>query len=53
MVFHDSVLHDMLNRRPASLEEIAEVPGVGAAKLQRYGKAFLEALRALPSPPAD
>ena len=53
MVFHDSVLHDMLNRRPASLEEIAEVPGVGAAKLQRYGKAFLEALRAMPSPPAD
>ena len=52
MVFHDSVLHDMLNRRPATLAEMAEVPGVGAAKLRRYGEAFLEAIRALPSPPA-
>ncbi len=53
MVFHDSVLHDMLDRRPATLEEMAEVPGVGSAKLQNYGKAFLEVLKALPPPPTD
>ena len=47
MVFHDSVLHEMLNRCPTSLAEIAEVPGVGATKLRRYGDAFLEALREL------
>ncbi|MYE00330.1 MAG: ATP-dependent DNA helicase RecQ, partial [Alphaproteobacteria bacterium] len=53
VVFHDSVLIAMLDRRPATLEEMAEVPGVGAAKLQRYGSAFLEALRGLSPPPGD
>ncbi len=50
VVFHDSVLHAMLDRRPATMAEMAAVPGVGAAKLRRYGEAFLEALRALPPP---
>jgi ATP-dependent DNA helicase RecQ len=31
--------------RPASLAAMAEVPGVGAAKLERYGAAFLEVIR--------
>ena len=48
VVFPDTALHAMLDRRPASLEEMAEVPGVGATKLRRYGEAFLEALRELP-----
>ena len=53
VVFHDSVLAAMLDRRPASLAEMAELPGVGAAKLQRYGQAFLEAIREMKSPPTD
>ena len=53
IVFPDSALAAMLDRRPASLEEMGEVPGVGAAKLRRYGAAFLEALRELPPGPAD
>ena len=53
VVFHDSVLIAMLDRRPATLEEMAEVPGVGAAKLRSYGAAFLEALRTLPPPAED
>ncbi len=53
VVFHDSVLIAMLDRRPATLEEMAEVPGVGAAKLHSYGDAFLEALRALPPPAVE
>ena len=48
VVFHDSVLAAMLDRRPASLAEMAGLPGVGAAKLRRYGAAFLEAIAALP-----
>ncbi len=48
VVFHDSVLAAMLDRRPASLAEMAAIPGVGAAKLRRYGPAFLEALQAPP-----
>ena len=31
--------------RPSSLRAMAEVPGVGAAKLERYGDAFLEVIR--------
>ena len=50
VVFQDNVLHAMLDRRPATLAEMAEVPGVGAAKLQRYGAAFLEALGRLREP---
>jgi len=53
VVFHDSVLAAMLERRPASLEELAAVPGVGAAKLRRYGNAFLEALGQLPPAAAE
>ena len=51
VVFHDAVLAAMLARRPASLDEMMAVPGVGAAKLERYGPAFLDLLRELPRPP--
>ena len=46
VIFHDSTLLGILQRRPASLEEMAEVSGVGQAKLERYGAAFLGVLRA-------
>jgi DNA helicase II / ATP-dependent DNA helicase PcrA len=41
VVFHDSVLHRIAESRPASLGELAEIPGVGPAKLERYGEAVL------------
>ncbi len=44
VIFHDATLRDMLARRPASLEQLLEVNGVGRAKLERYGEAFLEVL---------
>ena len=53
VVFHDSVLVAMLDRRPATLGEMAEIPGVGAAKLRSYGAAFLEAIRTLPPSTGD
>ena len=43
-VFHDATLVAMVNRRPSSLSEMGEVPGVGAIKLERYGAIFLEQL---------
>ncbi|GAB4273960.1 MAG: DNA helicase RecQ [Deferrisomatales bacterium] len=46
VIFHDATLREMAARRPSSLEELAEVPGVGRAKLERYGARFLEAIRA-------
>jgi ATP-dependent DNA helicase RecQ len=44
VIFHDSTLLDMLKRRPATLDEMAKVGGVGQAKLARYGEAFLGVL---------
>jgi ATP-dependent DNA helicase RecQ len=44
IVFSDKVLREMAARRPASPAELLDVPGVGPAKLERYGRAFLEAL---------
>lgn len=45
MVFHDKTLAQMLTRRPATLAELGEVSGVGDAKLERYGEAFLAVFR--------
>ena len=46
VVFHDSTLAAMAALRPRTLGEFAELPGVGARKLETYGPAFLEVLRA-------
>lgn len=42
MVFHDTTLHEMLIKRPSSLAEMAELTGVGTAKLNKYGQKFLD-----------
>ncbi len=44
IVFNDKVLREMVARRPGTPGELLEVSGVGPAKLERYGEAFLEAL---------
>jgi ATP-dependent DNA helicase RecQ len=46
IVFNDNTLAEMAARRPRDPEDLLEVPGVGPAKLQRYGEAFLEVIRA-------
>ncbi|HEX6839552.1 MAG TPA: RecQ family ATP-dependent DNA helicase, partial [Polyangia bacterium] len=45
-VFHDRTLAALARQRPATLDEMAAVPGVGPSKLAKYGAAFLDALRA-------
>ncbi len=49
VIFHDAVLHDIATLRPASLDELGRVKGVGASKLQRYGAQVLAALRLTPA----
>jgi ATP-dependent DNA helicase RecQ len=44
IVFGDKVLLEMVARRPGSQRELLQVPGVGEAKLERYGAAFLDVL---------
>ncbi len=44
VIFHDRTLIELAAARPASRTEMAEIPGVGDAKLTRYGEAFLEVI---------
>jgi len=44
MIFHDSTLQEMALLKPVTLEEFAEISGVGANKLDRYGAGFLAAI---------
>jgi len=46
VVFSDRTLADMAARSPRDREAFLEVFGVGAAKLERYGEVFLEAIAA-------
>ena len=44
IVFGDKVLLEMVARRPTTLHELLQVPGVGEAKRDRYGAQFLRVL---------
>ncbi|WP_143239383.1 DNA helicase RecQ [Agrobacterium rosae] len=44
VIFHDKTLIELAGARPTSRAEMAKVPGVGEAKLDRYGPAFLEVI---------
>ncbi|WP_019634666.1 ATP-dependent DNA helicase UvrD2 [Actinomadura atramentaria] len=41
VVFTDATLQAIAERAPGSLEELAQIPGVGRVKLDRYGDAVL------------
>lgn len=42
VIFPDRTLIEMAQTRPATLDEMARIGGVGAKKLESYGAAFLE-----------
>ncbi len=44
VIFHDATLVQMLRERPQTQDELAKISGVGAAKLAKYGEAFLDVL---------
>lgn len=44
VIFSDKVLLEIVHRRPTCLTELAEVPGIGAMKLNKYGKEFLDVI---------
>ena len=41
VVFHDSTLHAIAELRPADLDALAGISGIGRNKLERYGEAVL------------
>jgi len=53
VVFSDATLQAIAATRPASLGELAGIPGVGAVKLDRYGAAVLELCAAAGVPPVS
>ncbi len=42
VIFHDSTLLEILNRKPQTLHEMGQISGVGQAKLVKYGDEFLQ-----------
>ncbi|WP_417258369.1 DNA helicase RecQ [Celeribacter sp.] len=44
VVFADRTLIEMAEKRPKSLDEMAQIGGVGAKKLERYGETFLSVI---------
>ncbi len=44
IVFSDAVLRNLAFQRPTGPDKMLDVPGIGPAKLERYGAAFLEVL---------
>jgi ATP-dependent DNA helicase RecQ len=44
VVFHDATLREMAERRPLTLQQFADLSGVGDAKLARYGEHFIAAI---------
>ena len=44
VVFNDRTLAELVSRTPRTLAELAAVPGIGPAKLERYGAELLAQL---------
>jgi ATP-dependent DNA helicase RecQ len=44
VIFHDSTLAELARRAPESLSDLQGIPGIGAAKLDRYGTALVQTL---------
>ncbi len=44
VIFHDKTLVEMAARCPQSIAELGAIPGVGEAKLARYGATFLQVI---------
>jgi ATP-dependent DNA helicase RecQ len=49
VVFHDRTLVHIARSRPTSEDELLAVPGIGPAKLEKYGTELLDALTRAPS----
>ena len=52
VIFHDTTLRDMAERRPKTIDDLHEVYGVGAKKAADFGDLFLDAIRTFQRPEA-
>ncbi len=44
VIFHDKTLVEIAKNKPQNLDEMLEVSGIGQAKLEKYGAAFLSVI---------
>jgi ATP-dependent DNA helicase RecQ len=44
VIFHDKTLVELAERRPSSLDALADITGLGASKVKRYGTALSETI---------
>lgn len=50
VIFHDTTLRDMADRRPATIDDLHDIYGVGAKKAADFGDVFLDAIRTFRKP---
>ena len=50
VIFHDTTLRDMAERRPRTIADLHHIYGVGARKAADFGDAFLDAIRTFRRP---
>jgi superfamily II DNA helicase RecQ len=46
VIFHDRTLTEVAERRPRDLADLAEIPGIGPTKLDRYGSELIAVVAA-------
>ena len=44
LIFHDKTLREMADKMPLNLQALGNISGVGQAKLEKYGPAFLDVI---------
>ena len=45
VIMHDSSLREMADKTPSTMEEMAQIGGIGAVKLRQFGKTFLNEIQ--------
>jgi ATP-dependent DNA helicase RecQ len=50
VIFHDTTLREMAERRPRTFDDLHDIRGVGAKKAADFGDAFLDAIRTFRRP---
>ncbi len=49
VIFHDKTLKEIASRKPDSATALQQIPGIGPAKVERFGRRVLEVVNSLPS----
>jgi ATP-dependent DNA helicase RecQ len=50
VIFHDTTLRDMVEKRPKTIDDLHQIYGVGARKAADFGDRFLDAIRTFRRP---